>query len=81
MISASTEWKNFLKIYQLSSKSDAIKFAQKMTDEQNRNSAMNFLKPSSAQKAKAKARIVAIRKDPKIQAEIKKMVNHPGFMK
>jgi len=37
------EWQQFLIIYR-SSKSDALKFARKMTDEQNRNSALNFLK-------------------------------------
>jgi len=33
-----------------STKSDALKFARKMTDEQNRNSALNFLKKKPSKK-------------------------------
>ena len=33
-----------------SSKSGALKFARKMTDEQNRNSALNFLKKKPSKK-------------------------------
>ena len=37
------EWSDFLKVYQTSSKSDAIKFADKMTNEDDKNSAIIFL--------------------------------------
>ena len=37
------EWEKFIQIYQSSSKSDAIKFADKMTNEDDKNSAIIFL--------------------------------------